>query len=209
MLGVYMERLFGEWLIVGVEGGAFLRLTIYDSLFTIYELKEFIMKKIIMTLIILLFGAGLIWYFFFNQKSEEDVVKAQLTTLLKLCLKNGSESAIVIAMKNSELSNMFAPTCSVSIKEMIMNGSYTPMELSASIIKSRLLFTTIKGKISDMEVTINSENISAVIDYSVHVVAQRKQGQAYNDSRELRSELEKIDGVWKFASFEIREILEK
>ena len=167
------------------------------------------MKKIIMTLVLLVLGGGVVWYFFFDQKSEEDIIKGQLNNLLTLCLKNGSESAIVIGMKNNELSNMFAPTCSVSIKEMIINGTYTPMELSASIIKSRLLFKSITGKITDMEVTLNPDKKSATIDYSVNVIAQRKQGQAYNDSRELRSELQKIDNVWKFASFEIREILEK
>lgn len=162
-----------------------------------------------MTLLILICAGGASWYLLFNQPSEEYMINTQLNKLLELCVKNNSESVIVIGMKNSQLSNMFAPTCSVAIKEMIMNGSYTPMELAAAIIKARFMFKTLKGSISDIEITLAADKKSAIIDYSLNLSAQRKQGQSYNDTRELHSELQKIDDVWRFASFEIRKILEK
>ena len=60
-----------------------------------------------------------------------------------------------------------------------------------------------------IEISITPDGKKAVIDYSVRVIGTRKNGDSFDEDRDLRSELVKEDGEWKFASFEIRNVLEK
>lgn len=167
------------------------------------------MKKIIITVLFLgVVGFG-VWYFFFNQKTDEELIKDQLLELADACSKRDGESAVVAAMKNARISNFIAGSCSVCINEMMMNGTYTAMEFAGSMTRSRTIFKTIKGTFDDVEVTVKPDKKSATVDYAVRVVGQMKKGSAYDDVRELRSELRKEDGKWKFSSFEIREVLER
>ena len=167
------------------------------------------MKKIIITVLLLsAVGCG-VWYFFFNQKSEEELIRDQLLEIAEACSRIDGETGITMAMKNNRISNLIADSCSVSINEKMINGTYTAMEFAGSVTRSRALFQRIKGSFDDVEVSVDSDKKSATIDYSVRVVGQMKKGRVFDDVRELRSELRKEDGKWKFSSFEIREVLER
>jgi len=167
------------------------------------------MKKILIAILLLAIAGFAAWYFLFNKKTEEELIIERLENLVQACSKNSNESGVVIAMKNSEISNYIASRCSVSIKQMMMNGTYTPMEFAGSLSRSRILFSSLRGSVYDVEINVNPDQISATADYSVRVLGQRKQGEVFDESRDLRSEMIKEDDKWKFASFEIREVLEK
>ena len=167
------------------------------------------MKKIIITVLFLGMVGFCVWYFFFNQKTEEELIKDQLLELADACSRREGETAITMAMKNSRISNLTADSCSVSINETMINGTYTAMEFAGSMTRARALFKRVKGSFDDVEITVNPDEKNATVDYSVRVIGQMKKGRAFDDVRELRSELCKEDGKWKFSSFEIREVLER
>ncbi len=167
------------------------------------------MKKTIITVFILTGACVAVWLFFFSKKTDEELIKKQLNGLVAACSKNSDEGGIVMAMKNADISHFIASTCSVSIAQIMMNGTYTPMEFAGSMTRSRSLFTRLKGSVYDVEIIVRPDKKSATLDYSVRVVGQIKKGDLFDDSRDLRSEMKKEDEKWKFASFEIREVLEK
>ena len=166
------------------------------------------MKKLIIIILLLAVAGAAYWFFFFDKKTEEELIREQLDGLVSACSKKGKESAISVVMNNSEISNYIASTCSVSIAQMMMNGTYTPMEFAASLSKSRLFFKSLKGSTYDVEIRLTNDT-TATVDYSVRIVGKRKNGDAFDDSRDLRSEIVKEEDKWKFAGFEIREVLEK
>ena len=167
------------------------------------------MKKIVVTILfsgVIAFG---VWYFFFNRKSDEELIKDQLLEMADACSKTNGETAVTMAMKNSRISNIIAGTCHVSINENMINGTYSAMEFAGSMTRSRALFKSIKGSFDDIEITVNPDKKSATVDYSVRVIGETKKGYTFDDVRELRSKMLKKDGDWKFSTFEIREVLER
>ena len=89
-----------------------------------------------------------------------------------------------------------------------MNGTYKPLAFASAISAARKNFSYIKGSVYDVEITINTDQKTALIEYSVRVVGSRN-GKSFDESRDLKSEMVKEEDKWKFASFEIREVLEK
>jgi hypothetical protein len=167
------------------------------------------MKKIILTVLFLVVAGVGVWYFFFNQKTDEELIYEEFLKLVDACSKRSDETAVTMAIKNSRISNAIASSCSVSIQQVMMNGTYTPMEFSGSMTRSRALFKTLKGTVEEVEVTVAEDKQSAVVEYAVRVNGQMKKGDTFEEARDLRSEMKKEDDKWKISSFEIREVLER
>ena len=167
------------------------------------------MKKIIMIILVLVIAAGGVWFFVFNKKTDEELIKEQLAELADACSKNAEETSVTMALKNARIANTIAGHCSVAIPQAMMNGTFTPMEFAGSMTRSRAMFSTLRGTIEEAEVTVSEGQNKAVVDYSVRVTGALKKGDAVEEARDLRSEVVKEEDKWKFSSFEIREVLEK
>lgn len=167
------------------------------------------MKKIILTILVLVVAGLGVWFIFFDKKTDEELIKEQIVELAETCGKNPKESSVVMAMKNSRIANPIASHCSVTIPQAMMNGSYSPMEFAGSMTRSRALFNSLKGTIEEMEVTVSADKQKAVVDYSVRVNGCLKNGDTVEEARDLRSEMIKEEDKWKISSFEIRQVLEK
>ena len=168
------------------------------------------MKKIILMVLLLLIAGTGYWYFFLNKKTDSELIEEQLHKFASICSKKGEESSLSMAAANAGISKFIASKCSVSIDQMMMNGSYTPMEFAGSMSRSRALFNSLEGTVGDVEVTLDpNEKSRAMVEYSVRVKGSMKKGREFDEGRDLQSEMRKEDDIWKFASFEIREVLEK
>lgn len=167
------------------------------------------MKKILMTILALTIGGVAIWFFVFNKKTDEELIREQLSELADACSKNAEETSVTMALKNARIANTIASHCSVAIPQAMMNGSFTPMEFAGSMTRSRAMFNILKGTIEEVEVSVSEGKPQAIVDYSVRVTGRLKNGDPVEECRDLRSEVVKEDDKWKISSFEIREVLEK
>ena len=168
------------------------------------------MKKTSIILLAAATLAGALWWLLHNGKTNEELIADSLDAMAAACSKRTNENAVGIAMKNSEISNLMAPTCSVSINEAMIDGTFQPLEFAGQVTRGRTLFSTISGSIDDIDVKVASNGGKATVEYSVKVCGTiKKSGKSFDESRDLTSKMVKIDGKWKFASFEVREVLEK
>lgn len=167
------------------------------------------MKKTILIVLFLAVASGVVWYFAGSKKTDEELIREQISGLSDACCKGGKETSITMAMKNSSFANFIASSCNVTIPQAMMNGNYTPMEFAGSITRTRALFNTLKGRVEEFEITVSPDKQKAVVDYAVRVNGRMKKGDAFDEARDLRSEMQKEDGIWKISSFEIREVLER
>ncbi len=155
-------------------------------------------------------AAGLaVWFLFLKKESDEEAIARQLHSFAETCSKNEPETAITAAMKNKALADFVVQDCSVSVNEAMVNGTYSPMEFAASMSRARALFSSITGSVENISIEIAPSGNSASVEYSVRVRGRRKETDYFDDARELHSDMLKLDGKWKFNSFEIRKILEK
>ena len=166
-------------------------------------------KKTIVIILLLAMAGAAIWYFFFYPKTDEELIGDRLRQMTQLCSKRSGEGAVVMAMKNSGISNHLASSCSVSIKQAMIDGTFKPLEFAGQISRARTLFSTLSGSISDIEVEVDPDGKNATVEYSARVRGTRKESGSFDEVRDLRSKMIKEDGKWKFASFEVREILER
>ena len=166
------------------------------------------MKKIISTILIIVI-AGAAWYLFFRKQSDEELIQRQLNELTEACSKNPGETAVIAASRNARIANLVASSCSVTVNELMMDGSYSPMEFAGSISRSRAMFTSLLGSVEQVEINIDTSANKAVVDYSVRVRGTVKEGESFDEARDLRSEMVLEDNKWKFSTFEIRRILER
>jgi len=165
-------------------------------------------KIVVLALVFVVCGAGA-WWLFSGSETDEERIKALFGKMAESCAKKSKESSIVMAMKNSDFSNFVANPCSVTIGEALVDGTFSPMEFAAQLTKGRVMFKSIYGELGDWNIKVASDGKSAVVEYSVRIRGETKQGGKFDESRDLRSELLKIDGKWKISSFEIKQVLEK
>ena len=167
------------------------------------------MRKAVSALLVVVALAAAAWWFFGGRKSDEEKIAAVFDRLVDACGKAAKESPIVMATKNAEFSNIVADPCSVDVREAMIDGTFRPLEFASRITKGRAMFKTLNGKVEDLVVKVDPGGKKAVAEYSIRVWGESGQRGAFDESRDLRSELIKVDGKWKISSFVVDKVLER
>jgi ketosteroid isomerase-like protein len=153
--------------------------------------------------------AGAAAWWFLRGDGDEEKIKRLFARMEEICDKRSDESPLTIAAKNSDLSNLVADPCSLEVKEALIDGTFRPLEFASRISQGRVMFKELHGKVEDLEIKIATDGNTATAEYSVRVYGETKSGGKFDESRDLRSTLKKVDGEWKFASFAIDQALER
>ena len=165
------------------------------------------MKKLYIAITIVIIAG--IWYFTQKKLTDKEQIKNQLFGLVALCSKQADEPRRVLAIKNSQLQNKIAESCSVSIDQNLINGNYGPIGLSSTIIKAQMQVGYMNIEIDDYQIDIANDKKTATVEYSIRINGETKKGRKLDDGLDLVSNLKKEDNIWKFSTFEIQKVLEK
>jgi len=139
--------------------------------------------------------------------NEEKEIRRQIDALAARFSKHAGESSSVMAVKMHSLPDLFADELQLEMLGFPFNGVYRQAEISSHIARARTQFQTIDLMFHDVDVQIqDAEN--AVATLTGRLIIERANDKApAEDVREVMCRLRKIDGDWRFTSFEEVEVL--
>ncbi len=166
-------------------------------------------SRIYFFLAVLLFlGAGGLSLWYITRDSEEAKVKATLNTLCRIASKPEGEGNSAGILKANSTPKVFASECRIDFRHEMFAGTYTPADLSALLMRSRMLFTHCRVGIRDLVITIEStERASAV--FSGTFTGQMADGKTVNEARDLYCVLKKVEGEWLLENISVHDVLER
>lgn len=165
-------------------------------------------KKIIITVIIAI-GLATVSYFILRSPNDKQIIISRLHDLVANVSKKDGEGPLEMAVKHQAISGFIDQQCAMYIKEAMLTGDFTPEEFASRITRSRTLFKSLNGKIDSCEVQLDAAKKSATVEFAIRVIAELKSGEKFDEVRDLRAKVRKVDGKWVFSSFEIHKVLEK
>ena len=165
------------------------------------------MKKSILSVIILLLLAGAV-FCLFRPESEADKVKKVLRTLCRMATKTPGENAAAAALMISKTDKIFADNFHISISNGMFNGSFNPTKMTSELARYRAVFKNVKVEAQDMEVSFPAPNQAQLV-FSGILNGDTKTGHTISEARDVICLLEKAPKGWLIKKMEIREIMEK
>jgi hypothetical protein len=146
-------------------------------------------------------AAGLGWWLL-GESPEEQVLAAH-EELRQLLRKSEDDDATPSIRDALAYQALFADPMEISGSTGGLNGSYSPEETAALILRVRAIFRTVELTFSKPQIEFLSPD-SAV----GHFAAELRASPGYDEladgveTREVTSRLQQIDGDWVFAAFE-------
>ena len=148
-------------------------------------------------------------YYLFHRTSERELIYKRLKEFVAASSKEQGEGVVAQVLKHDKISNMVAMPCFVDAKEVEINGSFSSLELASKIIRAAQMVKYAKSSVENVEIHIKPDKQTAAVDFSVGVSGRHKDGKRFDEARDVKATLRKIDKQWKFTSFEVREVLEQ
>lgn len=141
--------------------------------------------------------------------SEAARVKKQFRRLAETVSKPAGEGNLAMVVKAEGFVRLFAPECELSLPEEELNGSFTPEQLSALLIRGRTQLKTIAVSFPDLALVF-PEPDQVVVAATARCQAVHADGRAaVEETRELECELRKLAGEWRFSRITVVQVLKR
>ena len=165
-------------------------------------------KKLLLVLlaVILIATAG---YYFFHGTTDKELIYKELKEFVAIASKQQGEGTVCLALRHGKISDMVASPCVVNAKEVKINGFFSSLEFASKIIHATQMVRYAKGSIENVKICVDQDQQTATADFSVNVSGEHKDGKRFDEARDVKATLRKIDKQWKFTSFDVREVLEQ
>ena len=172
------------------------------------------MKKILPSVIaVLFFGAGLVGAFFFFRDSEEKQLRRMLDELCEIVQKSSGENHAVSGLKANRADKIFAPRCEIKFGRHLFDGSYTPTELGANIMRFKSIFKELDISYSELTVAISDTPAgikAAKLFFTGKCSGTLKNSpEKVNEIRDLEAIALKGEKGWRLCAVTIVKVLEK
>lgn len=161
-------------------------------------------------LFFLLLAPSLLWayFYFFNGKSEEDLIREQFHAVAELLRKEKKEGVIVATANMQKLGGYFSPVTHVSIEELSwMNGDLDREGVIRHAFRGKSMFEKLKIDFTLHELGIRGNN--AAILFTVTLSGVLRNGDRITEARELETIMNKDNGKWLFQSLRVNELIKK
>jgi hypothetical protein len=144
---------------------------------------------------------------FVMRPSDEKKIAARFEAFSANISKGDKESPANMAIKAQFLDSLMAEEVKLSTSRNMLNGTFSREEFSSLIFRLRGMFTYMKLQFYDLQIVVDGE-VAAVtgtakLDMRTHI------GEAVSEVREIDAKLVKVDGKWRFASFNEAQVLTK
>lgn len=165
------------------------------------------------TLVVLL---AAIFSFYFFRDDDKKQLRRNLDELCEIISKSTGENPAVSGLKANRADKVFAHRCHVKIGRFFTDGSYTPTEIGANIMRFKGAFKWIKVSYSDLEFAISTvpgtrNAASAKIFFTGSCTGSLKNANPdrVDEIRDVEILAEKGEKGWRFKSIVITKILQK
>ena len=170
-------------------------------------LFSFSIKKIFLAACVIC-GIVFSFLYFFNGKSEEDLIREQFTGIAELLNKNKKEGVIVAAANMQKLGSYFCPVTHIEIEGLPwINGDLDRETVIRHAFRGKSMFDRLRIDFAVYEFGIHGNN--ATVLFTVTLSGTLKSGDKLTEARELEAVLNKDSGKWLFQSCRINELIRK
>ena len=148
------------------------------------------------------------FFYFFNGKSEEDLIREQFQAVAQLLTKEKKEGVIVAAANMQKLGSFFCPVTHVQIEGLPwINGALDRESIIRHAFRGKSMFDRLRIDFSLHEFGIHEEN--ATVLFTVTLSGTLRNGEKVTEARELEAVLNRESGKWLFQSCRINELIKK
>ena len=148
-------------------------------------------------LAILIAAAGAGYWFILRPNREIRRVRRRIDALEQLLSHKPKTGAIQLAIRNQSLLRLFAARVQVEVPEAGFNREYSAEELAAVISRGLLLFRWTNLRFYDRQIHLDPPD-SARVEATARFRAENRSGARIDEIREVRCELRKRNGKWRF-----------
>ena len=164
------------------------------------------MKKTLLIVVALLIAGALAFYVF---RSEKQRIKKQFKALAECVSKESGEGNIAMAAKMMSLGNYLADNVSLDIRDLPMFHEMTSEEIVSLATRGRGYIDELHISIVDVETDLlTKEKAQSRCTAKVRLRSKSREYD-YDEVRTFASDLVKIDGKWRFASFKEDNLIKK
>ena len=165
-------------------------------------------RKSLIFLLAVLFAAGAVFFWIHRKKDDRRMILENLRILERLVsVKEGDNRRSLLAMIR-DVRNILENPCELALDEGGISGAYTPPEISNLVLRFQAQVVRARLSFHDVNIVFLKKGV-ADITCTGHLKGRIRTGERLDEFRELRIEVVKTDGGWKFTRFQTVEALEK
>lgn len=161
-------------------------------------------NKILAALGVILLGWGL-WYAF---PTRERQVRRQFKALASWAGKDGDEGALASVQTAREAGRFFADPCEWNAEAYNLSGRVSLEEITRYVFAARTRVEKLTVKFYDLAVEFLADG-TAHAKATVRVQGTSKDGDAINETHELKCDLIKQDGRWLLSRITLVQVLKR
>ena len=172
-------------------------------------------KNLIYAAIVLLLAVAGGVIFYLCRDTDEKQLRRMLDELCEIVSKSSGENHAVSGFKANRADKVFAQRCEIKFGRTLFDGTYTPTELGASIMRFKALFQHLNVSYSDFVTAIGSPGPDGKKRAKVFFTG-RCSGVLKNSSSEKVDEIRDLNGLavkdekgWRIVALDIVKVLEK
>ena len=164
------------------------------------------MKKTLLIVLVLLISGAVAFYLL---RSERHKIKQQFKALAECVSKESGEGNIAMAAKMMSLGNYLADNVALGIRDLPMFQEMSSEEIVSLATRGRGFIDELHISIVDVETDIlSNEKAQSRCTAKVRLRSKSREYD-YDEIRTFASDLVKIEGKWRFASFKEDNLLKK
>ncbi len=164
------------------------------------------MKKIIWAVLVLIVAGVAAFYLL---RSEKHKIKKQFKGIAACVSKESGEGNIAMAAKMMSLGNYLTENVSLGIRDIPMWNELTSEEIVSLATRGRGFIDELHITIVDVETDILSKEKAQSRCTAKVRLRSKSREHNYDEVRTFSSDLVKIDGKWRFASFKEDELIKR
>lgn len=140
--------------------------------------------------------------------SDGRIIKKRFALLAEAICKEAGEKPITTGIQAKNLEPLFGGSCTFSVEEHGLTGTFTRDEIVRYAPAARLRFTTIDLTFTDFSMEYPSDG-SAVVSVTARFIGSRGQAGEMDEIIELEVHLRESEEGWVFTDFTAVDVLEK
>lgn len=166
-------------------------------------------RKLICAAGILLLAAAGVLLYYVCRDTDEKQLRRMLDELCEIVSKSSGENPAVSGLKANRADKVFANRCDIRFGRFFFNGTYTPTEIGANIMRFKGLFKEIDVSYSELVLAISDKRAKLFFTGRCVGVPKNNPGEKTEEIRDLNGLAQKGENGWRIIALDIVKVLEK
>lgn len=166
-------------------------------------------KNLIYAAIVLLLAVAGGVFFYLCRDTDEKQLRRMLDELCEIVSKSSGENHAVSGFKANRADKVFAQRCEIKFGRTLFDGTYTPTEIGANIMRFKGLFKEIDVSYSELVLAISDKRAKLFFTGRCVGVPKNNPGEKIEEIRDLNGLAQKGENGWRIIALDIVKVLEK